>query len=101
MSPSRRSFRSSWDSSKPSVVIDGVQPAPARVARFEGSHEQARARQPSPAHAPAELVKLGDAEAVRVQDDHQGGIMHVHAHLDDGGGYQQLGLVGREGGHGL
>ena len=34
--------------------------------------------------APAQLVQLGQAEAVGVLDDHQVGVRHVHADLNDG-----------------
>ncbi len=87
MSPSRRSLRSSCESSKPSVVA-----ATASSRRrlggpgSRGGHEQAGSRQASAAHPAAELVELGNAETVRVEDHHERGVVHVHADLDDGGG---------------
>jgi hypothetical protein len=38
------------------------------------------------ADAAAELVELGEAEAVGVFDDHDGGVGDVDADFDDGGG---------------
>ena len=35
-------------------------------------------------------MQLGQPQPLRVLDDHQAGIGHVHPHLDDGGGDQQL-----------
>ncbi len=37
-----------------------------------------------------QLVELGDPEPVGVEDDHHGGVGHVHAHLDDRGGDQHV-----------
>ena len=44
---------------------------------------------PPPDPAP-QLMQLGQPESLRVFDDHQAGVGHVHPHLDDGGGDQQL-----------
>src|SRR5918994_2052621 len=43
-----------------------------------------------PAHAAPELVELGDAEAVGVEDHHDGGVGDVDAHLDHRRGHQQV-----------
>ena len=48
-----------------------------------------RGHRPPPDPA-AQLVQLGQPQSLRVFDDHQAGIGHIHPHLDDGGGDQQL-----------
>ena len=53
----------------------------------------------STAYPATELVELGKAEPLRVLDDHHGGVRYVHAYLDDGGGHQNVRLVGGEGRH--
>ena len=61
--------------------------------------EQAvRLRRPPP-HAPAQLVKLREAEALGALDDHHGGVGHVDADLDQAGRDQDLHLSGLEGVH--
>ena len=52
---------------------------------------------PNPA---AQLVKLGDTEPVGIKNDHERGVMHIHAHLNDGGGHQHIDLPGRKSRHG-
>ena len=44
-------------------------------------------------------MELGKAKALRVLNDHDGGVGHVHPHLDDGGGHQNVRLSGGKGGH--
>ena len=44
---------------------------------------------PTAADAPAELVKLGQTEALGMMKDHDARIRHIHTHLDDGGGNQR------------
>ncbi len=44
----------------------------------------------TPANPAAQLVQLRQPEPFRVLDDHQAGVGHIHPHLDDGGGDQQL-----------
>ncbi len=51
---------------------------------------------PDPA---AQLMELGEAEALGVLDHHDRGVGHVDADLDDGGGDQHLDLAGEEAGH--
>ena len=51
-----------------------------------------------PGAAP-ELVELAEAEALRVLHHHQIGVGHIHAHLDHGGGHQNVRFPGGEGGH--
>src|SRR5689334_11923362 len=45
------------------------------------------------ADASAELVKLGEAEAFGVFDDHDGGVGDVDADFDDGGGDENVRFV--------
>ncbi len=51
---------------------------------------------PDPA---TELVELGDAEAVGVEDDHHGGVGDVDPDLDHGGGHQHVEVTSPEGVH--
>ena len=44
----------------------------------------------APADASTELVELGDAEALRMFDDHHGRVRHIHADLDHGGAHQDV-----------
>ncbi len=53
----------------------------------------------APANTAAQLVQLGEAQALGVFDNHQAGIGHVHTDLDHGGGHQQLQVAGLEFGH--
>lgn len=46
--------------------------------------------------ATAELVQLGEAEALGVEDDHHGGVGDVDADFDDGRGDEDLGFAGDE-----
>jgi len=50
--------------------------------------------------APAELVELGEAEALGVVDDHDRGVGDVDANFDDGGGDEDVDLATLEAGHG-
>ncbi len=52
--------------------------------------QHAVARRAAAADPSAQLVQLRQAQAFGVLDDHQAGVGHVDAHLDDGGGHQQL-----------
>ncbi len=40
------------------------------------------------AHAAPQLVQGTQAVTLGILDDHDGGVGDIHAHLDDGGGYQ-------------
>ena len=51
--------------------------------------------------APAQLVQLGDAEALGVLDQHDGRVGHVDADLDHGRGDEHVGAAGRERSHRL
>ncbi len=53
----------------------------------------------SPSHTATELVELGEAEAFGILDDDDGGVGHVHPHLDHGGGDQNVNFARRKGGH--
>ena len=52
-------------------------------------------------HAPAELVQLAQAEALRALDQDHRGVGDVNAHLDHRGADQDVVLVAAEGGHDL
>ena len=53
-----------------------------------------------PAHPAPQLVELAQTKAVRVLDDDERGVWHVHPHLDHRGGYQHLSFPLRKGPHG-
>ncbi len=42
----------------------------------------------APADPAAQLMELGETEALGMLDDHDGGLGHVDAHLDHRGRYQ-------------
>ena len=52
------------------------------------------------ADAPAKLVELGEAETLGVVDDHDAGVGHVDADLDDGGGDEDVDVAALEARHG-
>ncbi len=52
--------------------------------------EEAEALVGAASDASAELVKLGEAEAVGGFDHHHGGVGDVYADFDDGGGYEDV-----------
>ena len=43
----------------------------------------------------AELVKLGQSEAVGIFNDHQGGVGHINAHLDHRRRHEEVGFLRR------
>ena len=49
--------------------------------------------------ASAELVELGEAEPIGGLDHHDGRVGHVYAHLNDGGGDEDVEVVVVEAGH--
>ena len=51
------------------------------------------------ADAPTELMKLREAEAVRVLDQHDRGVGHVHTDLDHSRRHQHIDLTVAEGAH--
>ena len=90
-SPSCRSSRSTWASSKPSSVAATAStrsrasvPSSAAVTN---RHRPGHAAAPDPA---AQLVQLRDAEPVGVEDDHRRRVGHVDADLDDGRGDEHV-----------
>ena len=100
MLPSPRISRSSSARRKPSPVWVSAsrRRAPSSVA---GSPKSRQSPGCLPAaHAPAQLVELGEAEALGALDQDHGGVGHVDAHLDHGGRHQQVGAALGEVGHG-
>ncbi len=65
-----------------------------------GVEQDAEALCGATADAAAELVELGEAEAVGVFDDHEGGVGDVDADFDDGGGDEDVKFAAFEAGHG-
>ena len=78
-----------------------VQALPRQLRKRRLVQERAARRLGAAADASAQLVQLGQAEALGVLDHHQAGVGHVDADLDDGGGHQQLQLTRLEGRHDL
>ena len=54
---------------------------------------------PATANAAAQLVELGEAEALGVFNQHERGVRHVDADLDDGSGDEHVDLMRGEGAH--
>ncbi len=77
-----------------------VQPLARRGAGLGAGDQQAEPREPAPADPAPELVELGDAEPLGVEEHHRGGVGDVDAHLDHGGRDQDVDLPGGEGAHG-
>src|ERR1700722_6028001 len=76
--------------------------APLAVFRdFASGHQNAKRLCRSAADAPAQLVKLGETEALGVLDHHYGRIRHIDTDLDDGGRDQNLQLAFLEHAHDL
>ena len=94
--PSRRCSRSTRDSSKPSRVPATASSRSIDVLAGRGRDQQAQAGVAAPADPAAQLVQLGDTEAVGVDDHHHGGVGDVHADLDDRRGHEDVDLAGRE-----
>ena len=53
----------------------------------------------TPPHPTAQLVELREPEPLGVLDDHEARPRHIHAHLDHGGGDQQIDLACLEARH--
>ena len=53
----------------------------------------------APAHPAPKLMKLGKTEPVRVLNDHQCGVGHVHTYLNNRGGHHHIRLSPGEGCH--
>ena len=70
--------------------------------RFSPSHElgggeqEAEGLRAAAPDAAAQLVQGGEAEALGLLDDHDGGLGHVHAHLHHRGRHEQLRPAGGE-----
>src|SRR5678815_2088754 len=78
------------------VLADHLQPRARGVRQVFPEEEDADAvARPAP-DAPAQLVQLGKAEALRAFDHHQRRIRHVHADLDHRGAYQKIDFPGLE-----
>ena len=83
------------------VLLDGVD----ALAGVADGHHVARQQQDGvgllagAADAAAELIEIGEAEAVGAVDEDGVGVRDVDAGLDDGGGEQDVGLAVDEGVH--
>ena len=75
------------------VVCAREQPQP--LVRL--GHEEAVGHRRAASHASAQLMQLSQPEALGVLDDHDAGVGHVHAHLDDRRGHQHVDFSGVEG----
>ena len=64
-----------------------------RLLALGSGDEEHLGRLLTAAHAPAQLVQLGESEAVGVLDDHDRGVGNIHAHLDDRRGHEHLDLA--------
>ena len=69
----------------------GVEAPPGVVPETRGDEKDAVRLPGAAAHATAQLMELGEAEAVGVLDEHDGGVGDVDADLDDGRGDQDDG----------
>ena len=70
-------------------VREGLQARSARVREFVAMHGDAQRGQGGASDAPAQLMKLGKAELLGVEDNHEGRLRHVDANLDDGCGDEE------------
>ena len=69
----------------------------ARVLRqLIGGDEDAERLVGAAPHTAPQLVQLRESEALGVEDDHDRGVGHVHAHLDDRRGHEHLRLAADE-----
>ena len=88
------------ESSNPSLVAATASSrSRAGVPASARGDQQAEPGQAAPADPAAQLVQLGDAEPVGVEDHHHGGVGDVDADLDHRGGDQHVDLAGGEGAH--
>src|SRR6516225_10115968 len=67
-----------------------LQPRPRRLAERGLIEQKAGRAGLAPADASAELVELGEAEALRMLDHHDRGGRHIDADLDHSGGDQKI-----------
>ena len=63
------------------------------LANLELGDQDAVALVGTTSHPTTQLVQLAESEAFGILDDHHRGIGHVHTHLDDGGGNEDMGFV--------
>src|SRR6185295_16124831 len=75
------------------------QPGPAHVGEIRSADQEAGALARAAPNAAAQLVKLGEAEALRALDNHQRGVVKVDADLDHGGRNQHGKLARGEARH--
>ena len=84
------------------TVLGGTHEVQA-LLRFLGYlvplHEDAEGLLGAPAHPAAQLVQLAQAEPLGALDHHHRRVRDIHAHLDDGGGNEDVGPSGHEGVH--
>ena len=64
-----------------------------RLLALGSGDEEHLGRLLAAAHTSAQLVQLGESEAVGVLDDHDRGVGNIHAHLDDRRGHEHLDLA--------
>src|SRR5258708_3582345 len=55
----------------------------------------------APSHATAKLVKLGESEAIGIDDEHDRGVRHVNSDLDHGRRHEDVDLASLEALHRL
>ena len=64
---------------------------------LRAGEQEATRRLPCPSHAAAQLMQLRQAEALGVLDDDDRSSRNIHAHLQHGGGDQDIDLAGTKG----
>ena len=75
-----------------------VEPRFIVLAAVVGNEDAIRLPWPAP-HAPAQLMELREPEALRVLDEHDRGVRHVHADLHHRGGNEHVDLARGERAH--
>src|SRR6185369_17585985 len=71
----------------------------AVIRKSFGSYQKTVRNVNTPPYPAAQLVKLGKAETLSMLYHHHRSIRHVDTDLDDRGRYQDMNLIGLEGGH--
>ncbi len=66
------------------------EPALGRFGQGSMIEQHAMGGHRPPADPAAQLMQLSQPQPLRVLDDHQAGVGHIHPHFDDGGSDQQL-----------